>query len=118
MPLRCVRDSSRFLIEAEGSLGIDVAGEMKSALLEAASSGLDTHLDISHATSIDASGLQLLWAATRRTEAAIQSLTVAGDIPTTIESAMRNAGFNDLLGLVARKALHDSPIMPGACAHD
>jgi len=106
------------LIEAEGSLGIEVAAEMKALLLEAASSGLETQLDVSRATSIDASCLQLLWAATNRTESATHTLTVVGDIPPSIDLAMITAGFHDPMGPIARKTPHDSPIMLGDRAND
>ena len=90
MSFRCDRDESRFLIEAEGSLGIEVAAEFKATLVEAASSGLATHLDIARATSIDASCLQLIWAAANRTSPAIQPLSVVGDLPasTTVAAAV------------------------------
>lgn len=117
MSFRCDRDESRFLIEAEGSLGIEVAAEFKATLVEAASSGLATHLDIARATSIDASCLQLIWAAANRTSPAIQPLSVVGDLPASIELAIHTAGFDDLLGPVTRKAPHDEiTVMPGARA--
>ncbi len=82
-----------WVVRMEGEVTIAVASECKEVLLRALASGKGLRLDLSHATELDATALQLLWAAEREARVSGRTLVLAGELPEAAAELGRRAGF-------------------------
>ena len=64
-------------------------------LIEAMSPGKELQLDLAHASDLDVTAVQLLWAASREAEKTGVSFAVAGDVPENIRRTVCEAGFEN-----------------------
>ena len=112
MPLTCNNDESQWLIELEKVVDITCAAQLKTELIEALSSGKGILLDVSHVTDLDVTAFQLLQAAARAAGKASQSFTVCGQLPQSVDSSFRRAGFDGLLIPAAAEIECTSPADP------
>ena len=109
MPVTFEQGDSQCFVRLEGDIGIDSAGELKGALLEALASGTEPHLDVSRATTLDLTAMQLLWAAMREAESCGALFVVEAPVPEELRSAARDAGLEDLPGLATSTAAQVPP---------
>lgn len=93
MPVTLDQSASLCLLRFEGEINIAFAAELKSLLLEALASGKDLRVDLEHATELDVTALQLLWAARRQAGNSGAAFALAGPIADEILAAARDAGF-------------------------
>jgi anti-anti-sigma factor len=87
------QSASVCLLRFEGEIKIACAAELKSLLLEALASGKDLQIDLQHATELDLTALQLLWAARRQANDSGAALALAGPIAEEVLAAASDAGF-------------------------
>jgi len=59
------RNASNWLIRLEGDIGVALAAELQTLLIEGVASGKELWLDLERAGRIDITVLQLVWAAAR-----------------------------------------------------
>jgi len=103
-------EGKRCVIRLEGEVGIAVAAELKTKLVEAMAAGKQVHVELEKATDLDVTALQLLWAAAREAEKAGNSFTVA-QVSEDMRSSVRDLGFEDFpaLGIGTAQPKADSP---------
>lgn len=94
MPVTLEQDEAVCLVRLEGEVNIASAMEMKKLLLEALGCGKELRVEVEHATDLDVTVLQLLWAAGREARRAGTGFTLAGRIPDEISRAASAAGFD------------------------
>ncbi len=82
-----------WVVRMEGEVTIGGAAECKEVLLRALASGKELRLDLSRAAELDATALQLLWAAEREATGSGRKLVLAGQLPEEIATLSRSAGF-------------------------
>lgn len=92
------------VIRVEGAMDVSCAAEMKEQLSAMLSTPGDVRLDLSQATDIDITAMQLLWAAAREAETNGISFHLDGDVPESIAWAVRDAGFENFPVAAAPKA--------------
>lgn len=81
------------VVHLGGEIAIASAMEVKEALVLALASGKDIYLDLEHATDLDITALQLLWAAKRGATESGGCFTIAGEAPESILNGVLEAGF-------------------------
>ena len=81
------------MIRLDGEINIGSAAELKKLLLQALASGRELRVDLEHATELDVTALQLLWAVEREARASSRGFTLAGRVPAEISIAVVVAGF-------------------------
>lgn len=91
MPIRL--DRSRRLIALEGSIDITVAAEFRAVLLEALTADDAMQVSLQPTTDLDVTALQLLCAAEREARSRGKRLTLAGTVPETVLTRIREAGL-------------------------
>lgn len=98
------KDGDRYLLQVSGDLDIESAPDLKAALLEGTSSGLDIQLDMADATDLDVSCLQLLWSAHTAAKKNGRAFCVIGDLPPNLQNAVSDAGLAGSAGFMQVKA--------------
>ncbi len=93
MPVSFNRSAVPPVIRLEGPIDIAVAGELKEVLLEALATGVEVHVGLETATSIDVTAVQLLWAAEREAKASGVAMQLEGPVPEPLRATLREAGF-------------------------
>jgi anti-anti-sigma regulatory factor len=91
LPVTVELQETQALISLKGSFTINSATELKSLLLECATSGKDLVFDLVEAVEIDVSTLQLLFAAAREAERA--GLSISSRLSDAAAITARDAGF-------------------------
>jgi hypothetical protein len=87
------RGSAPPTIRLDGVIDIGCAGELKAVLGEAIASGADAEIAVDDVTALDATAIQLLWAAERAGASAGVRLHLASSWPESVASTLRDAGF-------------------------
>ncbi|HEX4312203.1 MAG TPA: STAS domain-containing protein [Acidobacteriaceae bacterium] len=95
MAIRFDRDKTPAVVRLEGEIDIASAAELKQVLLVALAAG-DTRISLEIATGLDATAVQMLWAAERAARASGTVLTLEGSVPETLRATLRAAGFQPL----------------------
>jgi anti-anti-sigma factor len=85
----------RAVLRLSGDVNVAGAAELKQFLVQAFSTGKGVQLDLSGATSLDISAIQLLWAAARHAEKTKTALTATPIVPEGLKNGVRDAGFED-----------------------
>ena len=93
MPVTLAQGEAQCVIRLDGEINIGSAAELKKLLLQALASGRELRVDLEHATELDVTALQLLWAAGREARGCSRGFTVAGRVPGEISVAVGDAGF-------------------------
>ena len=93
MPITGDQSEAGWLIRLEGEISISSAAELKRLLIEALGSGRDSRVEVEHATELDVTALQLLWAAEREARGLGRGFTRVGRLPEEISVALGDAGF-------------------------
>jgi anti-anti-sigma factor len=88
-------DRSRIpgVIRLEGEIDIASARALKEALLDALTAAGESRISLAAVTGVDATAVELLWAAEREAKAAGIALALEGPVPKTLRDAVREAGF-------------------------
>jgi anti-anti-sigma factor len=81
------------VIRLDGEINIGSAAELKKLLLQALATGRELRIDLEHATELDVTALQLLWAAEREARGSSRGFTLAGRVPEEISAAVVDAGL-------------------------
>jgi anti-anti-sigma factor len=81
------------VIRLEGEIDIASARALKEALLEALTSDGESRISLAAVTGMDATAVELLWAAERDAKAAGVALALEGPVPKPLREALREAGF-------------------------
>jgi anti-anti-sigma regulatory factor len=89
-----VQDGSSSVIRLEGNVDISSAGELKAASLKAIQTGGAVRVVLEGATCLDVTAIEILWAAERAAALQGLSLTLEGQLPEAISTALREAGFD------------------------
>jgi anti-anti-sigma regulatory factor len=84
------------LLRIEGEVTIASAGEIKSLLLEALTSGKELRVKLDQATELDVTVMQLLYAAQRDASLSGIRFSVEGQLSECLSVAMVDAGFEKL----------------------
>ncbi len=90
------RAATEWLIRWDGDSSMPSAAELKTVLLEGLAAGQELELDLTGASEVGISILQLLWAFARATRE--QNRKFASQVPEAIVSAARDAGFEGFPG--------------------
>jgi len=93
MPVTLDQGEGRCVIRLEGEINIGSAAELKKLLLQALACGRELRLDLEHATELDVTAWQLLWAAEREARGSSRGFTLLGQVPGEISAAVVDAGF-------------------------
>lgn len=94
MPLSLDQSNSPSLIGLEGEINIRCAAELKELLLQALAREGALHVDLSAATEVDITALQLLWAAQREALQSGREFLLTGTISEIIAAAMDRSGLH------------------------
>jgi anti-anti-sigma regulatory factor len=84
-----------------GEVGAETAGEMKTALLDGIVAAAELQIDLSGATDLDITAIQLLWAGKREAEKRGSQLVIAGGVPRCIRAVFQETGLSDVLDSIA-----------------
>ena len=93
MPVTLAQGEAQCVIRLDGEINIGSAAELKKLLLQALASGRELRVDLEHATELDVTALQLLWAVEREARGSSRGFTLAGRVPAEISIAVVVAGF-------------------------
>ncbi len=99
MPITHAESETQHIIRLEGEVDVGGAAELKRMLIEAVSSRKELRVDLTAATDLDVTAMQLLWAAKREAEKAGTSCML-GPVPDEIVKLMEEAGFENFLAPV------------------
>jgi anti-anti-sigma regulatory factor len=86
---------AKAVLHLSGDINVAGSAELKQLFVQAFSTGKGVQLDLSAATNLDISAIQLLWAAARHAEKTKTSLTAAPTVPPELKGGVRDAGFED-----------------------
>jgi anti-anti-sigma regulatory factor len=86
---------AKAVVRLSGDINVAGSAELKQFLVQAFATGKGVQLDLSAATNLDISAIQLLWAAGRHAEKTKTSLTAAATVSAELKSGVRDAGFED-----------------------
>jgi len=81
------------VIRLDGEINIGSAAELKKLLRQALASGRELRVDLEHATELDVTAWQLLWAAEREARGSSRGFALAGRVPEEISVAVVDAGL-------------------------
>ena len=81
------------VIRLDGEINIGSAAELKKLLLQALATSRELRVDLEHATELDVTAWQLLWAAEREARGSSRGFTLAGRLPEEISVAVVDAGL-------------------------
>jgi anti-anti-sigma regulatory factor len=95
MPVSLAHDDTSCLIRLEGETSISSASELKAQLAEALISGKEVRVELEHATELDITALQLLWAAGQQASASRVAYSLVGTMPQAITALLAEAGFEN-----------------------
>ncbi len=84
-------------VRLEGEVGISGAQELKGSLMEALASRCEVRIDLSEATGLDITAIQLIWAAERAAKDAGLVFSI-GPLPETIALSIVDAGLEPFSG--------------------
>lgn len=93
MPVTFDRSGIAGVIRLEGEIDIASARALKEALLDALTSAGESRISLDGVTGMDATAVELLWAAERESGAAAGALAIEGTVPQALRDALREAGF-------------------------
>jgi anti-anti-sigma factor len=93
LPLALEVLETQSILRLEGEIDIACSGELKTMMTDAISSRKPVLVDLSGATDLDVTAMQLLWAAAREAERSGSSFAVFGTLPVDIDRIFREAGF-------------------------
>ncbi len=82
------------VLNLEGALTIQQAGDLKDALLRSLSSAEQVSLHLEKVTDIDIAGLQILCSAYRTARAMNKSLILAGGLSDALKKAVDDSGYS------------------------
>ena len=91
MSITLDQDEKQCLVRLEGDLDITCAAELRKTLQESLGSGKAVQVDLERVTGLDITAVQLFWAAQREAVRLGVGLALRGDVPETIEAALRDA---------------------------
>ena len=97
MPIALEQAETQNVIRLEGAIDISSAAELKTLLQQALGAGKEVHLSLEHATALDVTAVQLLWAAGRQAKGTGIEFTLVGPVPEEISTALGDAGFESFL---------------------
>lgn len=127
MPLTFDDRVTSCLLKLEGEIDVVCAAELKRMLIAAISSGKESggesgkevRLDLTRASDLDVTAIQLLWAARREAEKAGAGFAIAGEVPGNIGRAFCEAGFENFpVAATAKVAPANSVALPTGTADD
>jgi anti-anti-sigma regulatory factor len=81
------------VLQFQGEMDASHSGELKGYFLEAISHGKDLRVDLTAATDLDVTTLQLFWAAMREAEKTGRTIKVEGKVPAGVLAGICDAGF-------------------------
>lgn len=81
------------ILSLEGDLTIQRAADLKKALLNALKSADSCLLNFEQVTSIDLSGIQLLYSACQTASKSNKEISLDGDCPQVLQRAAEDAGY-------------------------
>ncbi len=84
-----------YLLRLAGEINVACSAEMKKLLLEGLAAEPELQVDLEHASELDVTVLQLLWAAARAAHASGRRFTVQGRVAGEIAASARDAGFDN-----------------------
>ena len=99
------------ILRLEGEVDVTCAAELKRMLIEAISSRQDVQVDFAHATDLDVTAIQLLWAANREAEKVGVPFAVVGDVPENILDAACEAGLENFPVALIPKVAEPKPAL-------
>ena len=108
MPIAVNQTENKRVIRCEREVDIGCSGELKEALLRAISPGKKVHVDLSAATEIDVTAIQLLLAAAQHCEK-IGARFALDAVSENIRAALREAGFENFPKLGSSEASSANP---------
>jgi anti-anti-sigma factor len=103
VPLTLDQSEAIYVLRLEGEVDITSAMELKKLLSGALMPGRELRLDLEHATELDITILQLLFAAEREAKALGMKFTLVGPVPEKILIAAGDVGFEKFLVAQAPK---------------
>ena len=93
MPVTLENGETLNVITLEDAVNIADAGNLKSLLIRALASRIETHIVLEHATDLDVTAVQLLWATQHEARRCGIGFTFEGTVPKEISAALADAGF-------------------------
>jgi anti-anti-sigma factor len=93
VPVTFDRRAEPGTIRLEGEIDIALAATLKEVLLEALAMMGEVRISLETATGMDATAVQLLWAAEREAKASGVVLALEGPVPEKLRTTLREAGF-------------------------
>jgi len=115
LPITLDRNHASCVVRLEGEIDICCAAELKQALLDALASGTGLEIDPSHATTVDITVIQLLWAAHREAGKKGVAFTFVTPTPESMNAAMREAGFEKLSAAAGPDQASQVPALSSSC---
>lgn len=92
MSIALEHDEARSLIRLEGALDIASAAELKKMLLKVLEPGREVRICFARIASLDATVLELLWAAQRAARCSDVRFVLAGQVPARVSAALAETG--------------------------
>jgi anti-anti-sigma factor len=93
VPITLDQSEGVCLLRLEGEIKIASAAELKRLLLQALAARGELRVDLEHATDVDVTALQLLWAAGREARASGTGFRLVGSVPKEVLMTANETGF-------------------------
>lgn len=106
MPVIVEQSEELFVIRLEGDVNVSAAVELKAILLQGLACKKDLRIDLEQVKELDVTAMQLLWAAAREAQILERELTLRGEVPQEILTAIEEAGFEAFPVPVQNKQPH------------
>ena len=81
------------VIRIDGPADIAIAADLKQVLLDALTGSKAVEISLDSCIEIDVTAVQLLWAAEREARSLNIGFTLEGNLPDSIGTALKDAGF-------------------------
>jgi anti-anti-sigma factor len=94
MPVTLEQKKTQSVIGLEGAIDIACAAELKQLLQQALARKKAVRVAVAHASDLDVTAVQLLWAAGREAKGLGVEFALVGTMPEEISGALADAGFD------------------------
>jgi len=105
MPVTLEQSETQRLIRLEGAIHIACAAELKTLLLTALDSGSEVCVSLGGATGLDATSIQLLWAAERQARATGSGFAFVGTVQESLSISLGDEGFDEFSDLLHARCI-------------
>ena len=93
MGMALEENSTGIVVRLEGAIDISSAAELKTHLVKGLGAGKELSVSVDHATYLDVTAIQLLWAAGKQAQQSRTRFSLSGHLNEPISTLLADAGI-------------------------